>query len=539
MIRALTRARHAWWLNAAVALAVVAGSGLAGRPASAGIAAGTPRSEAASQSPGVLLVCNGSTIACPATASAAEPYYRTIQGAVDAARPGDWILIYPGVYHEKSKRWPTAGVWIDEPDLHIRGLNRNQVIVDGSKGTAAQPCPSAAGEQDFTPRDGIVVWQASGVTIQNLTVCDYLSGRSGHGNEIWWDGGFGSGKIGLGSFSGSYLTATSQYAPANLHSQHLAQYGIFAVNSRGPGLITHSYAGNMADGAFYVGACRRACDTTLASDTAVNSALGYTGTNSGGRLVITKSVFAFNHTGVVPNSRNNDDAPPPQDGRCPGTATRSCTIIEHNLIEANNNANAPGSGVTAPVGTGIQIAGGSYDTVTGNVVADQGAWGVLTTDNPDPEQPPPPSHCQGGVQNDPRPGICLLEARGNQVYGNLFSRDGFFGNRTNSDLATETLSSHAPRNCFYRNADLGGTLTSAPAHLERGNVDGRPCGRPGTGNDAALSEQLICNTGAGPCLLPPSQAKYPKQTHIVMLPVPRLASMPNPCDGVPGNAFCS
>jgi hypothetical protein len=188
--------------------------------------------------PHVLLVCNGSTVPCPAIPRAAGPYYRSVQAAVDAAHPGDWILIYPGVYHEKSKEWPTAGVWIDQPDLHIRGLDRDRVIIDGSNGTAAHPCPSAAAEQDFTPRDGIVVFKASGVTIQNLTVCDYLSGPSGHGNEIWWDGGDGSGTIGLGSFSGSYLTATSEYAPANLDGQNLSQYGIFAGNASGPAART-------------------------------------------------------------------------------------------------------------------------------------------------------------------------------------------------------------------------------------------------------------------------------------------------------------
>jgi hypothetical protein len=499
----------------------------------------TGQAAAASQRPDVLLVCNGSTAPCPPAAPAAGPYYRTVQSAVDAASPGDWILIYPGVYHEKSAQWPTAGVWIDKPDLHIRGLDRNRVIIDGSNGTAAHPCPSAAAEQDLTPRDGIVVFKASGVTIQNLTVCDYLAGSTGHGNEIWWDGGFGTGEIGIGSFSGSYLTATSEYAPTTLNSPSLAQYGIFADNSSGPGLITHSYASNMADGAFYVGACGQVCNTTLADDIGVNSALGYTGTNSGGRLVITNSVFALNHAGVVPNSRNNRDAPPPQDGLCPGSATRSCTIISRNLIADNNNANAPSDGVTAPVGTGIQIAGGSYDTVTGNIVADQGAWGVLTSDNPDPEQPPPPSHCQGGIENDPLPGICLFRAIGNQVYGNVFVHDGFFGNQTNSDLATETLSSYTPRNCFFGNADRGGTLTSAPADIESAGVDGQPCTGPGTGNDTALEDQLICNTGVEPCPLPPSQAKYPKQTRIVMLPLPRLPSMPDPCAGVPRNAFCA
>ena len=127
--------RHTFWLNAAIVLAVVAGSSMAGGQAIAGSSAGPPRSPAAGQGPGVLLVCNGSTIACPAAAPAAGPYYSSIQGAVDAARPGDWILVYPGVYHEKSRQWPTAGVWIDKPDLHIRGLDRNRVIIDGSNGT--------------------------------------------------------------------------------------------------------------------------------------------------------------------------------------------------------------------------------------------------------------------------------------------------------------------------------------------------------------------------------------------------------------------
>jgi len=363
--------RHAFFFSAALILALAGGAGLATQraiTASAADYSSGPR--AASHGPSVLLVCNGSTVRCPALPRSARPYYRTVQGAVDAARSGDWILIYPGVYHEKSRQWPTAGVWIQKPNLHIRGLDRNRVIIDGSKGTAAHPCPSAAAQQDATPRDGIVVWKASGITIQNLTVCDYLAGGGDHGNEIWWNGGDGTGTIGLGAYSGSYLTATSEYAPAKLNSPQLAQYGIFVSNSRGPGLITNSYASNMADSAYYVGACRRVCNVTLANDTGVNSALGYSGTNSGGQLVIRNSIFRLNHAGIVPNSENNDDSPPPQDGRCPGSATKSCTIIEDNLIQANNNPNTPANGTVAPVGTGIQLAGGSYDTVTGNTIED-------------------------------------------------------------------------------------------------------------------------------------------------------------------------
>src|SRR5258708_3551661 len=269
---------------------------IAGGPRPAVAASGAVGSHPAVEHhrPRVLFVCNGSTRPCPPVWRSVRPVFRRVQAAVNAARPGDWILIWPGVYHEKSKRWPAAGVWIGKPGLHIRGMNRNKVIIDGSNGTAAHPCPSAAARQDFTPRDGIVVWKASGVTIQNLTVCDYLAGPSGHGNEIWWNGGDGSGKIGLGAYSGSYLTATSMYGPTAIHSPHLAQYGIFVSNASRPGTITRSYASNMADAAYYVGACQRQCNTTLAHDTGVNSALGYSGTNAGGRLLITQSTFTLN-----------------------------------------------------------------------------------------------------------------------------------------------------------------------------------------------------------------------------------------------------
>ena len=106
-----------------------------------------------------LLVCNGSTSPCPAGVA----HFTTVQAAVTAAHPGDWVLIWPGVYHEKSKAWPTAGVWVGKPGIHIRGLNRGKVIIDGSDGPASHPCPSAPKLQDYNGgqgRDGMVVWKA-------------------------------------------------------------------------------------------------------------------------------------------------------------------------------------------------------------------------------------------------------------------------------------------------------------------------------------------------------------------------------------------
>ena len=275
--------RRLWLLGAAFALMIAGAPALAGSQALAAAAPGHAVQELSTSGARALLVCNGSTVKCPA--SPGTKVYKTVQAAVNAAHPGDWVLIWPGVYHEKSKQWPTAGVWVSKPNIHIRGLDRNKVIIDGSNGSASRPCPSSPKLQDTNGgmgRDGIVAFKASGVTIQNLTVCDYLAGTGGHGNEIWWNGGDGSGVIGMGAYQGSFLTATSMYGPKDIHSPNLAQYGIFVSNAKGPGLIENSYASNMADAAYYVGACQQQCNTVLTRDYGTNSALGYSGTNSGG-----------------------------------------------------------------------------------------------------------------------------------------------------------------------------------------------------------------------------------------------------------------
>jgi hypothetical protein len=523
--------RRSWLLGAALTLTAV---GLPGIGASQALGATAPAWHHEART---LLVCNGSTTRCPAGVS----HFTTVQSAVNAAKPGDWVLIWPGVYHEKSTQWPTAGVWIQTPDIHVRGLDRNKVIIDGSNGTASRPCPSSAALQDTNGgvgRDGIVVSKASGVTIQNLTVCDYLSGTGGHGNEIWWNGGNGSGTIGMGAYQGSYLSATSLYGPKDIHSGNLAQYGIFVSNASGPGQITSSYASNMADAAYYIGACQRVCNTTMDGDIGTNSALGYSGTNAGGNLVIERSVFVANRTGLAPNSLNNDDSPPPQDGRCAGT-NKSCLIIEHNLIAGNNVANVPTSGLMPAVGAGVEISGGAYDTVRDNFITGNGSWGVITHDYPDLETPPPASHCQGGVQLSPT--LCVFPAHGNKIYDNTFAGNGTFGNATNGDLATVGLLpvSATPRNCFSGNTDVSATLTSEPSMIESPSVDGPPCGRPGTTTNSALVGQLICATGATALGTCPKGSHYPQQTKIVMVPLPSLPTMPNPCDGVPDADFCS
>src|SRR4051812_34832494 len=49
--------------------------------------------------------------------------FPTIQKAVDAAKPGELVLVSPGVYKE--------AVDVTTKDLTIRGVNRNTVILEG------------------------------------------------------------------------------------------------------------------------------------------------------------------------------------------------------------------------------------------------------------------------------------------------------------------------------------------------------------------------------------------------------------------------
>ncbi|MEA2493510.1 MAG: hypothetical protein QOJ29_1421, partial [Thermoleophilaceae bacterium] len=152
--------------------------------------------------------------------------YKTIQSAVNAAHSGDWILIAPGDYKE--------AVSVRKDNLHLRGMSRTGVIVDGTK--SGPPCSSKKTDQVFNRGDkgnGIEVFKANGVSIENLTVCNFL----GAGNQIWWNGGDGSGKIGMSSYHGSFLSTTSTFFDSK---KPQATYGIFASNAKGPGTITDS-----------------------------------------------------------------------------------------------------------------------------------------------------------------------------------------------------------------------------------------------------------------------------------------------------------
>ena len=478
--------------------------------------------------------------------------YTSIQAAVDAAKPGDWILVGPGDYKTSSSEAPAgapefpAGVLITKPGLWLRGMNRNTVVVDGTK-PGSPECSNKPADQNFGPivnggaegLNGVMVWKANNVWVQNLTVCNFLAGKGDSGNEVWWNGGANSGVVGGWGYGGDYLNTTSTFYGGESTA---AQYGIFSSDWSG-GTWDQTYASNFNDSGYYIGACQQVCNQVVNHAWAEYNALGYSGSNSGGQLVIENSQFDNNEDGFDTNSQNGDN-PPPQDGSCPGNAispithTNSCWVFMHNYVHDNNNPNVPsaGSAAAGPVGTGMSLSGARNDTIMDNLFARNGAWGTILVPYPDSGQP-----CTGGTLT---PAACLYDEFGDAVINNSYEDNGSFGNPTNGDIAAANLEPN-PTDCYSGNTEVGGgqVTTSLPL-LEMLHPT---CNGQTTLPDlnAVFIDQVACDSqsvnigpiSGGTLCLPGTT--YPRQTAVVMHPLPQgLPSMPNPCAGVPVNAWC-
>lgn len=348
--------------------------------------------------------------------------YDTIQGAVDAAAPGSLILIEPGTYHE--------AVDVTTDNLTIRGLDRNEVILDGQ----------------FELENGMRVVEADGVTIQNMTAHSYTY------NGFFWTGADG--------FHGSYLTAYRN-----------GDYGIYAFDSVN-GLLENSYGGGSPDAGFYIGQCFP-CNAVIDNVVSEYNGLGYSGTNSGGNVIIINSTFRYNRAGIVPNSGSYELCYPERD-----------TTLIGNTVYSNNQADTPAIDVALlAMGNGILVAGGVNNTIERNLIFDHERTGIGLV--PFPEEgasdvPPPPEaddmDCSEARELDlpdaaDIPDLVLWHPRDNRVVGNEVSESGM------ADLAVGTLDADLAtlNNCFSDN-----TFTStAPANLE----SLAPCDGTGNGGD--------------------------------------------------------
>lgn len=244
--------------------------------------------------------------------------YPTIQGAVDAAKAGDVVLVSPGVYREQ--------VNVTTDGITIRGLDRNKTIVDG----------------EFKRAMGFLVQDANDVVVENITA------RHATLNNFYWTGAKG--------FRGSYLT-----------SYNSGDYGIYAFAST-HGVFEDSWASGSLDSGFYVGQCKP-CHIVIRRVKSAYSGLGYSGTNAGGDLVLTDSEWFDNFGGgITPNTLDSEENPPQVD-----------IVITNNYVHGNQNLDAPykDPAFASVYGVGIADMGGDKNVIENNRVEDHEYFGIL------------------------------------------------------------------------------------------------------------------------------------------------------------------
>jgi hypothetical protein len=258
--------------------------------------------------------------------------HSTIQGAVDAASPGDTVLVDEGTYAE--------AVTISTNGLVLRGVDRNLVILDGEDRLA----------------NGVSV-TADGVAVENLTVRRYQQ------NGVLFTGGTeDDGSVEPGTPYGSGDDALVGYRAAYITAHNNGLYGVYAFAAR-DGVIEHTYASGHPDSGIYVGQCRP-CNVVIRDSTAELNAIGYYGTNASGGVFVIDSVFRRNRLGLTPNSQDTELLAPQEE-----------TVVAGNLVVDNAAADAPPKKPRS-IGGGIAIGGGSANVVLRNRVSGHPGFGI-------------------------------------------------------------------------------------------------------------------------------------------------------------------
>jgi parallel beta-helix repeat protein len=407
----------------------------------------------------------------------------SIQAALAQSQPCDWIVIPPGTYRES--------LVVTTPSVHLRGLNRNAVVLDGRHGQGTT---------------GIEI-RAPGVSVENMTVRNFDGRDRTGGRQVWWNGGGTPG--GIRAWRGRYLTT---------YDTGLTGVAGVAATSAVGGSLDHVYAAGFADAGIAVAGCRD-CQVTVAHAFAERNAVGLSATNAGGRLVVQDSVFARNAVGLAATSSATAGSPGAQLGTCgagtpaslpasiASTGISRCTVFRRNRVESNDNLTVPFDTAAPPLpwGSGIVLSGTYGDSVANNIVTGNQNLGILLRERADPS--PTAS------------GADFFQSTGNRVSRNIVRggrwdvalEGGLFG-------AMQSVGNCVSGNLIRR---------SLPADLRPWSCMLRTTPNPDATSSNAVLRFVTKLETAG--------AHRPR----AQPPPPAQPTMPKPCAGIPPTPLCS
>jgi len=337
----------------------------------------------------VALAAFATSVAIPATSEAkVVRVTTTIEAAINAASPGDTIIVPPGTYHE-------GNLVVTKDDLTIEGSKAAVLDASGHSIGFRVGAGSITGDPPICPALSVDDFTLRGMTIRDA------------------------------SFTGAFLIGVDDFRVSGGRYLDNEEYGVFARCSR-DGLIDHNSGGGGDDATIYVGVDD---NITVEKNHLTNGVIGIELENTTDSFVSGNNL-TDNVTGILVVVLPE----------LPTTSTEDA-VIEHNVIRANNLPNPfpPPPPFfddlqLLPSGSGVLNVGGDAITMRDNVVTQNDSFGIGIVDNPFGFGPPDDNQVVSNVVlkngDDPDPRAFLSadiaydgSGMGNCFDGNVFETD--------------------------------------------------------------------------------------------------------------------
>ena len=265
---------------------------------------------------------------CAPTGRKTRGCARTIQSAVNRARPGDTVRIPNGTYRESVS---IAGRRKRYIKLVGNPSDPHKVVIDGRRGNGKRRA------------DGVRINRSNSVTVNGIRA-QYFSA------------------------SGFFVVNVTGYKLTNLKAMQTGRYGIRAFNSRG-GEMSDSVAAWHGSAGFAIGQTQpqaRPIRSIVRNVKAYGNVIGLSGTNMR-YVTITRSEWFNNGLGIVPSAQESQRYTPDERN-----------VITDNDIFWNNFNYFEGApfelragaarDIPHPVGTGVLLFGGRTNRIEDNRV---------------------------------------------------------------------------------------------------------------------------------------------------------------------------